>query len=483
MSATVIKDVTRTLQALLLTQLNPGGTSTAQVSLVPPGEALPTGLGVNLYLYRVVESPSTKNGTWAADRTPSSKIPALGLELSYLLTPFATVPDATTASGDDAHTMLGTAMLVFHENPILNQIHMPGFDADTVLPTDLLNSVELLKIRLAAASLEELSKIWATINQPYRLSVAYDVSLVMVPPSAPAPAVGGSVVSTSLSLAPWTAPALESLTPQSGPLGSAGAAGVAVPNQLAIAGSGLASAGLFPTAEFGGQPSTVAAAPAATNTSITISMPLAVDAGPQVDVAVTLHGKTSTSLPFVITPWLAAISPVRTALDSGAGASSLLLTLTGEGLTPSPQAVRFEGASATSAVTSLTPSPDATQVSVNIPTALANGSYQVRVVLGDAAGSVSNSRVLTVIPLLQSPIGLAVVSVNGSQVHQLTVNGARLNGNDVRVRVDGAVYAVGANTNTAQVVLTLGRLLSSGSHNLAVSVDGSVSHFVGLQVP
>ena len=69
MSTTVIKDVTRGLQALLLNQLNPGGTSTAQVSLVPPGETLPKGLGVNLYLYRVIESPSTKNQMWPNDRT------------------------------------------------------------------------------------------------------------------------------------------------------------------------------------------------------------------------------------------------------------------------------------------------------------------------------------------------------------------------------------------------------------------------------
>ena len=54
----------------------------------------------------------------AADQriAPPAKAPALGLELSYLLTPFATVPDATPPSGDDAHTMLGTAMLAFHEH-------------------------------------------------------------------------------------------------------------------------------------------------------------------------------------------------------------------------------------------------------------------------------------------------------------------------------------------------------------------------------
>ena len=46
-------------------------------------------------------------------------------------------------------------MLTFHENPVLNDVHIPGFDADTVLSPDLLNSVELVKIRLATTSLED----------------------------------------------------------------------------------------------------------------------------------------------------------------------------------------------------------------------------------------------------------------------------------------------------------------------------------------
>ena len=48
MSSAAIKDVTRGLQVLLLSQLS-AVSSTAQVSLLPPGDALPTGLGVNLY--------------------------------------------------------------------------------------------------------------------------------------------------------------------------------------------------------------------------------------------------------------------------------------------------------------------------------------------------------------------------------------------------------------------------------------------------
>src|SRR5690242_9057356 len=157
MSSAAIKDVTKGLQVLLLSQLQQVS-STAQVSLLPPGDTLPTGLGVNLYLYRVIESQFTKNEPWPGDRvTPPSATPALGLELFYLLTPFAPAVDPSTSNGDDAHTMLGAAMLTFHENPILNQTHIRGFDVDAVLSPALLNSYEQIKIRLATTSLDELS--------------------------------------------------------------------------------------------------------------------------------------------------------------------------------------------------------------------------------------------------------------------------------------------------------------------------------------
>ena len=485
MSSTVIKDVTKALQTLLLTQLNPGGGTTAQVSLVPPGEALPTGLGVNLYLYRVMESHATKNQPWPGDRaTPPSQSPALGLELSYLLTPFATVPDATSPSGDDAHTMLGTAMLAFHEHPVLNDIHIAGFDADAVLSAPLLNSFEQLKIRLATTSLEELSKIWATINQPYRLSVAYEVSLVMVTPSATPPAIGGAVVtSTGLKILAWSAPSLIGLVPPSGPLAHVGAAGVLVANTLAITGSGISMPGQTPDVAFGGQPAAIAPTPPATDTSLSISMPFSLNAGPAEDVQVALGGKTGSPLTFLVNPWLAGVTPLRTTLDASAGPPAPLLTLTGQGFTATPQAVRFEGASGTTSVTVFAAAPSDTRLTVTIPTGLANGIYQVRVVLSDAAGSVSNSRALQVIPLLSAPVGLASVAAGGNQVHRLTLNGNRLSGSDVRVMIDGSVYAAGAKATASQLLFTLGSKLVSGDHNVSVSVDGSTSHTLVLQVP
>src|SRR5215216_4030887 len=129
MSYEAINQVTRGLRRLLVTQLTQISVG-AVVTLLPPGDSLPEVSGVNLYLYRVTESPFTRNRPWPGDReTPPSDQPALGLQLFYLLTPLATRP-GNDADGDDAHTMLGLAMSVLQENPVLNEVHAPGFDAD-----------------------------------------------------------------------------------------------------------------------------------------------------------------------------------------------------------------------------------------------------------------------------------------------------------------------------------------------------------------
>ena len=127
MSVEAINEVTRGLRMLLHSQLVRVSPS-AVVTLLPPGDDLPAVSGVNLYLYRAVESPSTKNQPWPGDRATSpSARPALGLQLSYLLTPLGTRPDdASHQLGDDAHTMLGVAMLTLQEHPILNDVHIPG---------------------------------------------------------------------------------------------------------------------------------------------------------------------------------------------------------------------------------------------------------------------------------------------------------------------------------------------------------------------
>ncbi len=72
MSFDAINQVTRGLRKLLVGQLT-AVSSTAVVTLLPPGDELPDVSGVNLYLYRVMESPFTRNRPWPGDReTPPS---------------------------------------------------------------------------------------------------------------------------------------------------------------------------------------------------------------------------------------------------------------------------------------------------------------------------------------------------------------------------------------------------------------------------
>jgi hypothetical protein len=467
---------------LLHSQLARVSTS-AVVTLLPPGDNLPTVSGVNLYLYRVVESPSTKNQPWPGDRaTPPSARPALGLELSYLLTPLGIRPDdASFQLGDDAHTMLGMAMLTLQENPVLNDVHITGFDADTVLPPFLLNSYERIKVTLMPTNLEELSKIWATINQPYRLSVAYEVSLVQLTPTPPPPVSGGIVLATGVNVITLDAPRLAGLAPAVGALAHIDGSGVLVANELGISGSGLSFPGQAPIVRIGGQPVTVQSTPAPTDTALTVSLPTDLDAGPQADIRVALHGRTSTPLVFTVSPWLATMTPIRTALDPTRPVD-LQLVLHGHDFTTTPSAVRFDGPGGTTTVTVFGAGGSDVQATVSIPTTLVNGIYNVRLVLNDAASSISNAGTLEVLPHLASPIGLAVMTVAGNTVHQLTLNGARLNGSDIRLLIDEVTYLIGANANATQVVYTLGRLLSAGSHSVAINVNGQTSRSVGLEV-
>jgi hypothetical protein len=260
------------------------------------------------------------------------------------------------------------------------------------------------------------------------------------------------------------------------------ASGNLVANPLRIVGTGLLAPGRPPAVTVGGQAVTVLPTPAPTATGLTVALSGGLDAGPQADVRVSAFGLAGPALPFVVSPWLAEVQPVRTALDSDPtrAPGDLKLTLRGSGFTAAPQAVRFDGPGGTTLATAFDPGGTDTQARVAVPAGLANGVYQVRLVRPDSAAT--NPRTVTVVPRIDPPVAVAVVNVNGVDVHQLTLNGARLNGRDVRVAVDESSYAVGANAQAGTLTVTLGRKLAPGSHPVAVTVDGVTSRTVSQGV-
>jgi hypothetical protein len=477
MSYTVVHDVTKALQRLIHSQITVAS-GTAVVTLLPPGEELPDALGVNLYLYRVIENPATRNVPWRGDRNGGAArdAPALGLQLYYLLTPLGAKPEETSLDGDAAHTMLGLAMLALHEHPVLNDTHIAGFDADIELPPNVLNSFEKLKVYLVPTDLDELSKIWSTINKPYRLSAVYEVSLVELTPTTPPPAGGGIVLFTGVDVRTLDAPHLSELVPPTGPLARI-AGGAITPATLEVRGSDFAFPGVTPLVRVGGHRAAAEPNPAEPDTSLTVTLPTEIDAGPEADVVVGLAGRVGAPLGYRVTPWLSESRPVRTALDPAVAADAGLV-MKGSGLT-NPAGVRFDGPGGTVTGTSFAPGGTDTTVSVAIPPNLRAGSHQVRVVLAGGGSPVTNPRELVVLPLIQT-VTPAVEATALASVHELTIDGARLAGTDVRLVIDDVIHVVGANGNASQVVHRLGRQLAAGPHAVSVVVDGVRSRPVEL---
>ena len=156
---TIIGDVTRTLGDLLseldVTFLSPAALDSAS------NESFKR---VNLYLYQVQENPDTKNQRWITRADGKQQYPPLALNLHYLLTPYASDPLS-------AHDVLTSAVKALYEKSIIR-----GAD----LRDSLRLSVEQLAVVLCPLGLEDLTRIWNALQKPYRLSVAYEVRIVLV---------------------------------------------------------------------------------------------------------------------------------------------------------------------------------------------------------------------------------------------------------------------------------------------------------------
>jgi hypothetical protein len=163
-AATAIGDVTETLRQLLQEQQLPPGQFTVSLS-APAAETIDSlQPKVNLFLFRLTEHAYAKNQDWQILGHNALGKPPLALNLYYALTPYA-------EDKIDEHRVLGEAMRIFYDHAIVTAPLLRG---------GLEHSTEELKIDLCPFTLEELSRIWFSVNQPYRLSVGYGVRIVLI---------------------------------------------------------------------------------------------------------------------------------------------------------------------------------------------------------------------------------------------------------------------------------------------------------------
>jgi hypothetical protein len=175
-----IAAVTATLQSILFQGLK-DDFSGIDVTMRPPDKARldnETNNRVNLFLYQVV-----RNAAWVNADMPRQVLPGeignppLPLNLFYLVTAYGKDNDVSAPSG---HELLGAAMSVLHDHPILGAEEIRLATQGPFPDSDLDRQIERVRLTYHPISLDELSKLWTGFATPYRLSAAYEAAVVLI---------------------------------------------------------------------------------------------------------------------------------------------------------------------------------------------------------------------------------------------------------------------------------------------------------------
>lgn len=463
MSYLAIGSVTKSIAALLAGKLNKppllGANVTLRVTTLPPDDArVDEADGVNLFLYRVSESPFSRNIEWRGDRSnpARSKRPPLALSLHYLLTAYAKKGDGTAQDDITAHRILGNALSILHENATLNDIHDSDFDADvnTNFDAELRDSFEKITISPMPISMEEFSKIWTGLSKAYRLSVAYEVSLVLIAPLNPPPAPGPPSQTISVEVATIGRPQIGSINPASGP----------VLTDITIQGSGFKTKGMTTTVSIGEDQFAETDLIKLTANEIVVKIREEHRRGPKLPVIVSVGGRSSESTFFEVSPWLEAFSPFR-------GVTNIPITIP---LDPAGAAVTATvgGVAATVAIDAANKA-----VLVTVPDAIpTNGSKAVILTL--TPGGRTNTRFYELIPLvLTATVTPDVPAVKTT----IVITGRRLAGSDVRVKYGKLLINKGQNASATGLTVEVPRVLPT-TERVSVLVDNRESNLLPPEI-
>jgi Pvc16 N-terminal domain len=145
-----------------------------RVTAAPPDKARDNGQTnqLNVFLYHAALSPAWRNMALPSQTNPNETgPPPLPLNLYYLLTAYG-----RDNSDDLGHRVLGRAMLLLHDHPVLGAAEIKAALADN----DLWQQVERIRITPQPLTIDEMSKLWTTFQTQYRISVAYEVAVVLV---------------------------------------------------------------------------------------------------------------------------------------------------------------------------------------------------------------------------------------------------------------------------------------------------------------
>jgi len=196
-NALAISGVTAVLEYYLNAAYNPGSVlPSVLVSALAPDvvqSTLNNGSGaelqVNLFLHQVTPNPGLRNIGWpsvAADGSTPLTNPPLALDLHYLLTAYASEDFL-------AEALLGYAVLLLHENPVLLRAQIRTALTPANLPatnplspflgsSGLADQIEMMKVTSATLGREEMAWLWTALKADYRPTFPFQVSVVLIEP-------------------------------------------------------------------------------------------------------------------------------------------------------------------------------------------------------------------------------------------------------------------------------------------------------------
>ena len=157
--------------------VNPAG---GNVTTLPPDRAATDGQTnrLNLFLYYMSPNAAWRNQTIPTKvKSGETGYPPLALNLYYLLTAYG---DAERA--EDDHRLLGTGMRVLHDKSVLaaTDIRNATDEVPFLKGAALDRQFEQVKITAEHLTLEEMSKLWTTFQTQYRISAAFQASVVFI---------------------------------------------------------------------------------------------------------------------------------------------------------------------------------------------------------------------------------------------------------------------------------------------------------------
>ena len=153
------------------------------VTAMPP-DRITTGADersqLNIYLYRITPNTAWRAISSDATQPNGARAVPLSLDLHYLLTAYG-------ERDYHAETLLGSAMELLHQTPVLTH--------ETIAPTlaslaersgsgasvfaDVINSIDRITLSPEFLSMEDLTKLWSALQARFRLSATYQASVLM----------------------------------------------------------------------------------------------------------------------------------------------------------------------------------------------------------------------------------------------------------------------------------------------------------------